>query len=109
MTALQLRKTGHGDTLHWSGITGFGADAVMVAGSDLITQPDDQVKALTGKERHIVGKRVLSSAGQQLGTVADVEFDATSGAVTALVLDDGEVPGSRLVDVGSYAVVVRAQ
>jgi hypothetical protein len=37
-----------------------------------------------------------------------VEFEPSSGAVTLLVLDHGEVAGVRLRGVGFYAVVVTA-
>ena len=109
VTALQLRKTEDGDTLRWADIAGFGADAVMVDSTDRITAAGDDVAALTGKDHHLLGKRVLSTVGLELGVVADVEFDATSGALTGLVLRDGEVLRAPLVGVGSYAVVVRAE
>jgi sporulation protein YlmC with PRC-barrel domain len=50
-----------------------------------------------------------STAGDELGTVTDVEFDGGSGSVTRLRLDDHEVAGVRLRGVGSYAVVVTAE
>jgi sporulation protein YlmC with PRC-barrel domain len=51
---------------------------------------------------------VLTSTGDELGKVADVDFDATSGALVSLLVDGGtEVEAARLVGVGSYAVVVR--
>jgi len=108
VTALQLKKSGDGDTLRWSDITGFGTDAVMIADADLITPAGQDVRALTGKEHDVVGKRVLSSGGEELGRVDDVEFDPDSGVVTALVLGDGQVEGSRLVGVGPYAAIVSA-
>ena len=48
-------------------------------------------------------KRVLSTNGDDLGPVKDVDFDPASGAVTALILDAGEVAGKRMVGIGSYA------
>jgi len=106
--AVTVRKAQHGDTLRWSDLTAFGADAVTVDDASRITEATQDVKALTGKHHHVLGKRVLSTGGDELGSVADVEFDPGSGTVTALVLGSGEVAGSRLVGVGSYAVVVSA-
>lgn len=107
--ALVLAKTDSGPTLRWVDIVAFGTDAVTVTGADKITEADEDVAALTGKDHRLLGKRVLSTAGDELGKVSDVEFDGESGAVTSLVLDDGEVAGTRLVGVGSYAVVVTAE
>ncbi|MFC7754785.1 PRC-barrel domain-containing protein [Tsukamurella soli] len=62
---------------------------------------------LCGKDHRALGKRLLDTNGDELGRVDDVEFDPRSGDVTALVLADGRVPGTRLVGIGSYAVVVQ--
>ena len=107
--ALRLRKTQDGSVLLWSAMTAFGTDAVTVTSADVIVEHDESVDALTGKEHDVLGKRVLTSAGEELGEVRDVDFDLETGAVVALVLKDADdVPGSRLVGVGGYAVVVRA-
>jgi uncharacterized protein YrrD len=107
--ALELKKTASGDTLRYTDITAFGEDAVTVAGADAITEAGEDVAALLGKDHHLIGKRVLSSAGDDLGKVTDVEFAAESGRVTALHLESSEVSGQRLLGVGSYAVVVAAE
>jgi len=109
VVAVELKKTENGNTLRWSDITAFGADAVTVTGAEKITDGGDDVTALAGKDHRVLGKRVLSSKGDELGKVKDVEFDPESGAVTALILDNGQVEGSTLVGVGSYAVVVHAE
>ncbi len=106
--AVGLKKTESGDTLYWSDITAFGSDAITVAGPEKITDADHHVASLKGKDHSVVGKPVLSTKGDELGEVSDVEFDVESGALAFLVLDDGGIAGDRLVGVGSYAVVVRA-
>lgn len=107
--SLQLRKThGNDDSLRWSDIAAFGADAVTVDDPGKLTEPGEDVEALTGKDHGLVGKRVLSSAGDELGEVSDVDFDPATGGIAALLLGDDDVDGARLVGVGSYAVVVRA-
>jgi sporulation protein YlmC with PRC-barrel domain len=56
----------------------------------------------------VVGKRVLTSTGDEIGKIRDVDFDPASGVLTALLVDNGsEVEAARLLGVGSYAVVVR--
>ncbi|MEO8888312.1 MAG: PRC-barrel domain-containing protein [Jatrophihabitantaceae bacterium] len=106
--ALGLKKTDSGNTLRWWAIAAFGADAVTVTGAEKITDADEQVAALTGKDHRVLGSRVLSTLGDELGTVADVDFDPTTGEILALHLADDQVEGVRLVGVGSYAVVVQA-
>ena len=108
VVALTLKKSGSGDTLRWSAMTAFGTDAVTVVGAEVITPADDEIAALKGKGHRLVGGRVLSSLGDEMGKVADVEFDPETGIITALHLDDQQVEGVRLIGVGSYAVVVEA-
>jgi sporulation protein YlmC with PRC-barrel domain len=108
VVALKLKKTDTGDTLHWRDITAFGADAVTVPGAEAVTEPDDAVAALSGKDHRIMGKRVLATTGDELGTVADVDFEPDTGIITAIVVGDQTVEGIRLIGVGSYAVVVQA-
>ena len=107
--AVHLKKAESGDTLRWSDITGFGEDAVTVPGTDVITETPADVAALSDKAHRVLGKRVLDSRGDELGEVKDVDFDPTNGTITALVLADRRVAGIRLVGIGSYAVVVRAE
>jgi sporulation protein YlmC with PRC-barrel domain len=109
VVAVTLKKTDDGDTLRWSDITAFGADAVTVSGADRLTEATPELAHLSGKNRRIVGKRVLATTGDELGSVDDVEFDPDTGAITALLLAGGSVAGNRLIGIGSYAVVVRAE
>lgn len=108
IAALQLKKTDSGNTLRWQDVTAFGVDAVTVPGAERITDGGDDLGPLLDKRNHVLGKRVLATSGDELGKVKDVDFDPATGAVLALVLDDGHVEGRRLVGVGSYAVVVQA-
>jgi sporulation protein YlmC with PRC-barrel domain len=108
VVAVTLKKADAGRTLAWSNITAFGADAVTVSGGDVLTEPTPEIAALSGKDHRLLGKRVLSTGGDDLGKVDDVEFDPGTGTITALLLPSGEVAGGRLVGVGSYAVVVQA-
>ena len=107
VVALGVKKASSGDTLRWSDVVGFGADAVTVSGADRITDAPPDVTALSGKEHEILGKRALSTAGDDLGTVEDVDFDPTSGVISKIVMSTlDDIEGGRLIGVGSYAVVV---
>lgn len=110
--AVKLKKTDDGDTLRWGDLTAFGTDAVTVSSAGRIVAEPDDVAALSDKDHRVLGKRVLSDGGDELGEVDDVDFDPATGSVEALLLKHGsveEVAGSRLVGIGSYAVVVRSQ
>jgi uncharacterized protein YrrD len=110
LVAVSLKKTDSGDTLRWSDITAFGGDAVTVESAEKITEGGEDIAALLEKSNHVLGKRVLSTNGDELGKASDVDFDAESGTVLGLVLDSGtEVTGKRMVGIGSYAVVVQAE
>ncbi len=105
--ALQLKKTeGKADTLRWADLHAFGADAVTVTGPDAIREAGEDVARWSDKAHRVLGKRVLSVGGDELGEVSDVEFDETSGAISALMMNGGEPTPCRLVGAGSYAVVV---
>lgn len=108
VVAVLCKKAEDGDILLWSDVTAFGDDAVTVASAGAIGSPDETVAALTGKDHRVLGKRVLTTRGADIGKVTDVEFDHESGAIENLVLDGETVGGARLLGVGSYAVVVRA-
>ena len=108
VVGVSVKKAG---LLRWRDLTAFGADAVTVASVDLLVDQDAELDRFVGKEHDPVGKRALTSAGDELGAVTDVAFAPDSGEVTGLVLDTdtGTVAGVRLLGIGSYAVVVEAQ
>ena len=108
VVAVTVKKTGGGDTVLWPRITAFGVDAVTVPGAEVIVDANDVVAALSAKDHRLLGKRILTTGGEDLGEVTDVEFDPDSGALATLIAASGDVSGERLVGVGSYAVVVHA-
>lgn len=109
VVALRLRKTHlRARLLPWADVHGFGQDAITIAGAHRIVEPDADLDALTRRSAAVLGKRVLSTAGADLGAATDVDIDPTTGAVTALILPDREIPGDHLLGAGPYAVVVSA-
>ncbi|MEP7035854.1 MAG: PRC-barrel domain-containing protein [Dermatophilaceae bacterium] len=109
VVALTVKKTDQGDTLPWTRITAFGADAVTVPASEVIIDADDAVTALSGRDRRLIGKRVLNTAGEDLGPVADVDFDPEDGRLITLTLSAGGIAGERLIAIGPYAAVVHRE
>ncbi len=108
VVAVALSKTnGAGTMLPFEHIAAFGADAVTVAGADAIVEPDDRLTELSAKQHTILKKRALTTAGDEVGTVRDVEFDPADGALVSIRLDENTWDGQGLVGVGSYAVMLR--
>jgi sporulation protein YlmC with PRC-barrel domain len=107
VVGLRLKKTpGDRDTVAWADLAAFGVDAVTVADVDRLQIAEGRLAELQGKERSLLGKRLLEESGDELGEVEDVEFDAATGALTLLRTKTEEVDAGRLRGVGSYAVVV---
>jgi uncharacterized protein YrrD len=99
----------HASLLDWSSVSAFGADAVMAASS---TDPssvdnDHQLSAIKGSVT-MIGSRILTIDGQELGTVVDVEFDTGSGRVVNVMGEQGAIGSDRVRSLGSYALVVDA-
>ena len=110
IVALRVKKTETGEVIRWRDITAFGSEAVTVPRAGVVTDTDAELEALGDKARELVKKRILTSAGDELGTVKDIEFDTETGALTTFLLDGApDVSADRLIGVGSYAVVVRAE
>jgi sporulation protein YlmC with PRC-barrel domain len=109
VVALRLRKTRvRASMLPWSDVHGFGDDAITVADAGRIVEPDRDLAELASKSSALLRKRVLSTAGVDLGQATDVDIDTATGEVVVLLLPNGTIAGSRLVGAGPYAVVVRA-
>ncbi|MGV8873995.1 MAG: PRC-barrel domain-containing protein [Rhodococcus sp. (in: high G+C Gram-positive bacteria)] len=108
VAGLQIKKSKTGDALLWSGISAFGTDAVTVDSVDRIVEigTEQSLSELDGKAHRVMGKRALSTAGVDLGTVDDVEFDPDTGSITSVIVDAVSIEGSALTGVGSYAVVL---
>lgn len=91
-------------------VAAFGKDAVTVEGREALRRPrDERDEGAADGELDPLGKQVLTEDGDLLGVVADVEFDAETGAVDSIVMADDRLAAGRLLGVGPFAVVVRAR
>jgi sporulation protein YlmC with PRC-barrel domain len=99
---------GSNDTVFWGDLKAFGRDAVTIESTDVITRPEGDFELLADKEHRVLGKRVLSDGGNDLGEVKDVEFDPANGRVRALLTGSEEIDGDRILGLGPYALVVRS-
>lgn len=91
----------------WSETGGIGSDAVTISGSELLRAPQTGAEegAVDGRARPL-HKPILTEDGYGLGELEDIEFDPATGAVQQLLTDDDEIAGSRLMGLGSFAVIV---
>jgi uncharacterized protein YrrD len=107
---LRLSKvSGAGTLVSWEDVRGFGPDAVTVA-TDTVIRParDALEQRAEDNDLEILGKRILSEQGTELGTITDVDFDPETGAVTTLITKTEAIDGQRMIGLGGYAVVVSA-
>ena len=105
---LRLGKvSGAGTLLAWDDVQGFGPDAVTVA-TDAVVRParDALEQRAEDNDLEILGKRVLTERGMELGTVTDVDFDPDTGSITTLITKTETIAGERLIGLGGYAAVV---
>jgi uncharacterized protein YrrD len=105
VVALQVGRDGLVD---WVDVSGVGTDAVVVESEERVRQAADarEERAVAG-DFDWKGKRVLSSHGNELGNVTEVELDEVTGAIEAVLTSEGQVTADRLVALGSYCVIVR--
>jgi uncharacterized protein YrrD len=106
IAALRLDGARHGDILHWSDIACVGPDAITVASPEAVRSAEGRTAELLSGGYQIMGKRLLTKTGDDLGRVMDVDFDPRTGSIRELVTTGGRVDGGRLVACGSYAAVV---
>lgn len=93
----------------WSALSGFGSDAVVVGPGNALRGPtDDRELAMVSGDLDWIGRRVLTDGGDVAGAVQDVEFDASTGALTAIVTERETVGAERLRALGPFCVVVAA-
>jgi uncharacterized protein YrrD len=107
---LRLGKVkGAGTLLAWEDLQGFGPDAVTVV-TDAVIRParDALEQRAENNDLEILGKRILTERGMELGTITDVDFDPETGAVTSLITKTEAIPGQRLIGLGNYSAVVSA-
>jgi sporulation protein YlmC with PRC-barrel domain len=101
------KSKGPGDVVLWEGLAGLGPDALTVDSAERLAEPPAEWKVRAGSKRDVLGRKVLTEHGHELGKVRDVEFDPSDGRVTSLMLKDAFVDGERLLGIGHFAVVVR--
>ena len=71
------------EALPWSGVHAVGRDAVMIRGPEVFQAADDVLAGVSAVDRNVIGDRVLTDEGTELGEVTDVVV--ALGAVAEIV------------------------
>lgn len=98
------RIKGKASLLAWEDLKAFGVDAVTIEGAGRLRRAAEEIREASVHD--LLGRRVLTAGGDELGAVEDVEFDPQTGRLEHLITAEGSVVGGRIFGVGSYAVVV---
>lgn len=120
LVALRLRRPGgRGEVLPWSRVRTVGVDAVMARPAPdggredgAAAEEDSGLSKHAVKHGEVLGKRVLTDRGDEVGEVTDAEFDPESGELLSFSVSDPTVgdeglDARRMTGVGSWAVVLR--
>jgi sporulation protein YlmC with PRC-barrel domain len=110
VVALITGKGKKAQLVDWGSVTGFGPDAVIVTDDQVLREPaDDRERLAASGGLDLLGKRILSERGNELGTIDDVSFNPSTGVLEVLRIGDVDIPADSLLGSGSYAVVVSAR
>ncbi|GGX75735.1 PRC-barrel domain-containing protein [Streptomyces minutiscleroticus] len=85
-------------SLPWEAVHSLGGHAVMIRGREALAEPAAVVARKEAAGGHVLGARVLTDAGAEIGTVLDIVVEGgTSGRVVGFRIAASEslVPGSR--------------
>ncbi len=93
----------------WEQVSSFGTDAVMVEDASVVRETSGPFEQrVADGDGDLLAKRVLTDGGDELGTVDDVDFDPADGRLESLHVGSESIDAERLLGIGAYAVVVRA-
>lgn len=107
IAAVVVGRGKNAQLVDWDQLSGFGPDAVMINDEGALRAPaDDRERAAADGKLDLVGKRILTEGGNELGTLDDVTFDPATGVVELLVTEDREISARSLLGSGPYAVVL---
>jgi len=108
ITAMTVGKGRKAQVVSPDAVRAIAGDVVTVTSAAALREADDDdERALVGGDRDLLRRRVLTTAGYEVGAVADCEFD-DDGVLQVVRTTEGEHLAAAFRGVGSYAVVVAA-
>lgn len=81
------------EVLPWDGVEGLGPHAVVIPDGDVLVPPDGLRKV--ADDRDVLGARVLTDDGRQLGTVRDLVVEVHDGVADVIGYEIEPAEGFR--------------
>lgn len=119
---LQLKGTllHGGPAVNWSRVRTVGVDAVMVDDNEAASSLSEADQAQLKRLHSLRGMRVVSDAGELIGTISSVDVDEGSGKIVCYLVDLGnggllhqsarlQVPPAAIQGVGKDIMTVDAR
>jgi uncharacterized protein YrrD len=75
------------NVLSFAQVHAVGRDAVMVTDAAMLDTPEGEAAAQNAKGRNVIGNRVLTDAGKELGVVRDLIVEMNRGEVIGYELE----------------------
>lgn len=113
---VERRRGGKDDRiLPLAAVSGFGEDGLTVEHQSLLERKGASSKYIRALRQPlpVVGARVFTAGGKNLGQVLDYRFSPTDGRITALEVDGGLfqqprlVPGDGLIAISPQTVMLK--
>ncbi|MGI8879322.1 MAG: PRC-barrel domain-containing protein [Jatrophihabitans sp.] len=110
LVAWQVGKGRKATVLSTAAVGGIGDAALVVDEESSVRDAESPSEIATVKgNRALLGARVLTDAGEEIGPLEDVEFDSANGTVQSVRVPGGVIEAGRLRGLGGYALVVGTQ
>lgn len=75
----------------YADLTGIGEDAITIENDSVILKEAVEEECIVAGEGTLMGNKVMTRDGNELGTIADVIFDHSTGEITHYQLSEGIV------------------
>jgi sporulation protein YlmC with PRC-barrel domain len=108
VVGFRIAKTaGDADVLPWEALNGIGPDALTVASATDLRLPQTRSeKRAAEHDLDPIGSLIVSTSGDELGRIEEIEVDPDTGAVQTITSSDSTYPGTTIKGHGNYAFIV---
>lgn len=70
---------------------GIGEDAVTIEDDSALAEPDEIKECLNGADGNVIGAKVVTNDGKELGNIEDIVLNSNSGEIDSYEITDGVV------------------
>lgn len=75
--------------IRFANLSGVGDDAITIIDHSVIAKTQVEAECVIAGDGMVIGNRVMTRDGNELGTIADVIFDHVTGEITHYQLSEG--------------------